>query len=173
MPVKLEDGKAYVDFSQFDLKNFDEDYDLEVIPQKKTAATSNLLNSVVQQLANSGLFQGKEDLLLDLLEVPGIGEKAKKIRDRMDIQGQVEYVAKQAQQAVEQLNQIAKENEQLQKQATELQKALIEEKLNVLREKVNGALKQNSAEGGDAQGPQSAEEAIAQFEQGMGLSQQA
>lgn len=172
MPVRFVNGKAYVDYSQFDLANFDEDYDIDIVPQKKTAATSNLINSVVQQLANSGLFQGKEDLLLDLLEVPGIGEKTKKIRDRINVQAQFEQVVQQAQQAIEQMQQVVKQNEQIQKQNAELQKALVQEKINTLRAEVRGALK-NTGEGETNQGPEDAEQAIADFEQEMGLSQQA
>lgn len=158
-PVLISNNKRVsVDFSMLDLDNFDFDYDLEIIPQKKNAATSNLINSVVQQIASARPdFPG--DLLIELLEVEGKDKIIRKYRERMGVEKQIKDMQQMMQQIAEQQKTVMSENEKYKKDNEKLVKQVMKEQFNVLRVQVMS----KSVEGED--GPENAMQAISQLEQ--------
>jgi len=140
--VSVENNRYTVDFSQIDLDNFDVDYDINIIPQKKTPATSNLINSMAQQFANSGQMPG--DLIMEMVEFEGKDVLLRKFKERMGIEKQFEQMQQQMEQLMQASQDIVKQNEQLMQEKEKLEEEVWKEKFDKLRIQV---LQNNSANG--------------------------
>jgi len=156
----LPEGVTYtgkelrVDFSIFDLDYIDLDYDIEIIPQRKNAATSAAMNEFVMMLVNSKLIDG--ETAVELWEQEGKEKIIKKIRERNDMEKRMQEITQQAQQAAEQAQTYASTIEQLLKKTEQLQDQVWAEKFKLLRQEL---LNKDDSEEGE-QLPQDAEQAI-------------
>jgi hypothetical protein len=104
--VMLKGDGLAIDFSVFSLNDVDLDYDIEIIPQKQNAVTSDAINAFLSQLVNSKAIDA--GTALELAEFEGKQRMMKVIRKKNDINMQMQQMAQQAQQAAAQAEELAK-----------------------------------------------------------------
>ena len=160
--VTIKNKTISVDFSAFSLKYLDLDYDIEIIPQRKSPATSQALNSIIQAYANNGSIP--PDLALELTEFEGKDQIIKKVRERFNITAQMNQMSDQLKQSQAQLQQYGTALEKMTKQNTDLQSQVWDEKFKELKIELLNRSGGNGGEGQAQQGgqppPQTAEEAM-------------
>ena len=136
-PILQQDratGRYEVDFEQIDLDNFDLDYDIQIIAQRKTPATSNFVNSMAQQFANAGAMP--PDMVLELTEFEGKDRIVRKVRERMGVQKQMNDLIEQMKQLSAQTQEAMKQNQDMKKTIKDLEDQVWKEKLNTLKAQV-------------------------------------
>ncbi|MFA5423123.1 MAG: hypothetical protein WC374_04635 [Phycisphaerae bacterium] len=158
--VKISGNEMTIDFSMFSLDYLDLDYDIEIIPQRKSPATSDAINSVVSTLANSKQIDG--ETALELIEFEGKDQIMRKIRERNDINAKMQQMAQQTQQAIEAAQQAAEVAQQQAKQIEKLKDDVWAEKLKVIVEKYLNKNESGTGEEG-GQAPETFEQAIGQL----------
>ena len=162
--VKIVGNEMTIDFSVFNLEYIDLDYDIEIIPQKKSAATSAMLNNIVAQWAANGTIPAA--LATELLEFEGKEFIAKKVKQYTDIEAQLQQAQKTAQQAADQAEQAAKVAQQLTEENNALQQKIWVEKFKSLRKELTADAQ--TGEEGEGEGeedlPADADEAIGRLQ---------
>ncbi len=154
--VTITGNEISVDFSQFSLDFIDLDYDIEIVPQRQSPATSAAINNMVAAFANNGTIP--LDLGFELTEFADKEKFIKKIRERNDIEQRMQTLSQQAEQAVEQTEKVVSMLEKSMKEAATLQKQLWEQKIKNALQQVADRGKGKGTEGGPA--PETAEEAL-------------
>ena len=154
--TQVQGSKYEIDMKKFDLSDFDEDYDMEIISQKKTAATSALINQIVERLAQKGEIP--IDLLVQLLEFEGKDKMLKIIKARMNTEERLAQTAQQMEEMQAQMEKMTKFIEDLTKEKDDLEDDVWDEKLK------NAALIAKTA-AKEGEGPETAEEALVALDQ--------
>jgi hypothetical protein len=171
--VTLQGNRLVVDFSKFSLDDLDLDYDIQIIPQRKNPATSNMINSMVAQAVGNG--QMPADLGFELMEWEGKEHINKRIKQYYNREAQLKQIAQQAEDAANAANQAIATADKVTKERDALQEEVWNQKLKVLRAEFSGA---NTGETGEETGQtsQGAEEKIsglqAEIAQRLGAGQQ-
>jgi hypothetical protein len=151
--VTLVGNQLSVDFKIFDLKYIDLDYDIQIIPQRNSPATSGMINAMVQQAVGNG--QMPADLGFELMEWQGKEQIIKKVRQYYDKDAQVKQATQAAQEAADYAKQMAAMVEKVTKENLVLQDQVWNQKIKVLRAERNN----NSNEEGTMQDTGEADEA--------------
>jgi len=151
--VTLVGNQLSVDFKKFNLKYIDLDYDIQIISQQNSPATSNMINAMVSQAVGNG--QMPYDLGFELMEWQGKEHVEKKVREYTDKDAQVKQAMQSAQEAAEYAKQMAAMVEKVTKENLVLQDQVWNQKIKVLR----AELKNNTTEEGNMQDAGEADEA--------------
>lgn len=146
--VTMRGNQLVIDFSMFDLKGIDLDYDIEIIPQRKTSATSEAINNFVTQAVGNG--QMPAELGMELLEMEGKEHIMKRAREYFDKDKQLKQVAQQAQEALQQVNELRQIVEKQAKINDELQDQVWNERLKVIKQMIANKNEGEGQAGGTA-----------------------